>query len=664
MNFFNKNILIILLIIAGTNAIFCQSKIEKRIKKADLTYEKGEYYNAILQYNSAVKRIKNKKLKTEVYFKIGEAYYQIFEYKKAKSAYKRCIKDREFEYFAMLKLGEINIQEGNFEEAVKNYTELLEIYPEDSVAKNGLDAVNLAITWSNNRMKYRIEAAKHLNSRDDDYCPYVDEKGGYDHVYFTSIRKEAKGKKSKATGEKLGDVFLTKFDKRNKWSEPLGLDSLNTVFDEGTPFIGNNGRDFYFTRCIVEKGKDIGCQIYSAQKVDGEWMNPQRVEITGDSLSLGHPTMSEDGSTIYFSARLDNGYGGTDIWYSEKKDGNWSKPINMGPEINSKGDEMFPFMRSNGELYYSSSKPPTMGSLDLFKATKDENEKWKSENMQTPFNSNGNDYGIYFYGKEEKGYFTSDRKGSKGNDIYYFELIPVVFRLTGTVKDKDNNKIIDSTLITLYGSDGSSFRDTIILQNKKDTFSFRLKKNTEYVFLTTKSGYFNGKSRFSTANLEHSNTFKYDILLESYNKTFEIPNIEFEFGQWELTNSSKHILDSIVDIMNENPFIVIELSAHTDMIGTAEANMVLSQKRANSVTSYFKSKGVANGRVIAVGYGETVPKTITNPQIKFPFLPKGTVLDESFINSLTVEQQVVANQQNRRIEMKVVSNDYMPDLDF
>ncbi len=394
-------------------------------------------------------------------------------------------------------------------------------------------------------------------------------------------------------------------------------------------------------------------------------MNAQRVEILGDSLSLGHPTLSSDGNTIYFSARLDGGYGGADIWYSEKGSEGWSKPKNMGPEINSKGDELFPFMREDGTLYYSSTKPPTMGGLDIFKATKDEKGKWKSENMKPPFNSNGNDYGIYFYAKEEKGYFSSDRKGTKGEDIFYFELIPVVFNLVGTVKDKDNSRIIiDSALVTLYGSDGSSFRDTIILKNKKDKFSFKLKHNTDYVFVVTKNGYFNGKSRFSTANREYSEIFEYDIELESYNKTFEIPNIEFEFGRWALTENSKQTLDSIVRVMNDNPYIIIELSAHTDMVGSHEANMELSQKRANSVVEYMKSKGIQSGRFEAVGYGKTKPKVINNLNPKYPFLKKGDILTEEFIKSLELEQQIVANQQNRRIEMRVIGNDYMPDLDW
>ena len=657
-------VILLLILIFSCSIGFSQTKEERRLKRADASYERGEFYLSIQQYNAALRKIKNKKLKNEVAFKIGEAYYQIFDYKKAKSQYRKCLKDRNLEYFAGIKLGEISIQEGNFEDAVKIYSDVLEKYPEDSVAKQGIEAAKLAVEWSTMKVKYTIAPAKHLNSRDDDYCAFVDEKDGYDHIYFTSMRKEAIGKKSKINGGKLGDIFVTKFDKKNEWSKPAPLDSLNTKDDEGMPFITNNGKEFYFTRCAYEKGKNLGCQIYGAQKVDGDWMHPQRVEVVDDSISVGHPTFNSEGTIMYFSAHLDGGYGGTDIWYSEKTGDKWSKPKNMGPEINSKGDEICPFMRHDGTFYYSSTKPPTMGGLDIFKAYKNEQDQWVSENMQTPFNSNGNDYGVYFYSKQEKGYFSSDRKGTKGSDMFYFELIPVVFNLSGTVKDKDKKFVVDSALISLYGSDGSSFHDTILLQSKKDKFTFKLKKNTDYVFVVTKRGYFNGRSRFSTIGYEYSEEFKYDIILESFNKTFEIPNIEFEFGKWALTEPSKHTLDSIINILSENPSIVIELSAHTDMVGTDEDNMVLSQRRANSVTEYFQSKGCQRGRIEAVGYGESKPKVITQADNKYPFLKVGSVLDEKFINSLLPEEQVVANQQNRRIEMRVISNDYMPDLDW
>ena len=235
--------------------------------------------------------------------------------------------------------------------------------------------------------------------------------------------------------------------------------------------------------------------------------------------------------------------------------------------------------------------------------------------------------------------------------------------MSGIVKDKDKLTQIDSCLVTIYGSDGSTFKDTTSNLNLEGKFNFKLKPKTDYVFVVTKDGYFNGKSRFTTDSLEFDKSFEYEIFLESLNKTFEIPNIEFEFGKYELTNSSKHTLDSIIKIMVDNPYLVIELSAHTDMIGSEEANMELSQKRANAVSQYFELKGIPDGRLVAKGYGKSKPKVITTPDLRYSFLPKGTILSEDFVKSLSPEQQVVANQQNRRIEMKILSNDYIPSLD-
>lgn len=637
---------------------------ERRLKKADETFEAGEYYKAMQEYSAIMKKIENKSQRNELYFKIGECYFMIGDYKKARSNYKRTVKDKEFEYESKIRLAEIEIQEGNFDKAIETYNEVLEKFPGDSIALKGIQSANLAIEWLKLPTRYYVEKAKYLNSKRNDFSPSVDEKSGYDHVYFSSTRDESKGKKTSGiTGEKFSDLYLTKFERRGKWSEVMPLDSLNTEYDEGTPCIFDEGRKFIFTRCGAEKGKKVGCQIFEAQKVDGVWMNPTNLGIVPDTISIGHPTVSPNGDTIYFSARMQGGYGGADIWFSFRDGGNWSKPKNMGPAINSPGDEMFPFMRKDGIFYYSSTKHPTIGGLDIFVARRNEKGQWISENLKPPFNSNGNDFGIYVYSNEDKGYFTSDRKGGKGEDIYWFEKKPLQLNLSGIIKDKDNNRMIDSCVVMLYGSDGTSFKDTSSISGKEGRFNFKLKPNTDYVFVVTKNGYFNGKARFSTVGEEFDKTFDFEILLEPLNKTFEIPNIEFEFGKWDLTENSKKTLDSIARILFENPNIVIELSAHTDMIGTEEANFELSQKRANSVMQYIKSKGIPEGRMTAVGYGETKPKIITNYDPRFPFLPLGTVLNEEFIMSLPPEQQVIANQQNRRVEMRVLGNDYVPSLD-
>lgn len=637
---------------------------DKKLKKADDIFESGEYFRAITEYNALMKKIDNKSQKNEIYFKIGECYFMIGEYKKARTNFKKTAKVDDFEFVSKIRLAEIEIQEGTYEDAVAFYNQALEISPNDSIALKGIESANLAIEWLTLPTRYKIDKAKYLNTKKNDFSPSVDEKSGYDHVYFSSTRDEAKGKKTSGiTGEKFSDIFITKFDRKQEWTDALPLDSVNTLFDEGTPCIFDGGRKFYYTSCRAEKGKKIGCQIYEAMKVEGEWMNPVNLNLTADTISIGHPAVSPDGNIIYFSARMQGGFGGADIWFVEKGSEGWSKPKNMGPAINSTGDELFPFMRADETFFYSSTKHPTMGGLDIFIAKKNEKGRWESENMKPPFSSNGNDFGVYYYATEDKGYFTSDRKGSKQEDIYWFVKPPLEFKLSGIAKDKDNMTVIDSCVVMMFGSDGSVFRDTTSVSGSAGKFDFKLKPKTDYVFVVTKDGYFNGKSRFTTDSLEFDKTFEYEILLESLNKTFEIPNIEFEFGKWELTGSSKHVLDSIVRIMIDNPYLIIELSAHTDMIGSEESNMELSQKRANSVTEYFSGKGIPEGRLIAKGYGKSQPKVIRTSDPRYSFLPKGTALTESFVNGLPPEQQVVANQQNRRIEMKVISNDYVPSLD-
>lgn len=649
-----------------TIVAFGMNAQDKRLKKADEIYEGGEYYRAIQEYTALMRKgkIENKKQKDELYFKIGLCYYNINDYKKARSNFKRSAKNNEFEVFSTIKLAEIEIQEGNFEKALEFYNEVLGLSPGDSTALKGIESANLALEWIEMPTRFKIEKAKHINSRRNDFSPSVDEKNGYDHIYFSSTRDESKGKKSSGiTGEKFSDLYITKFERKQEWSDAIALDSINTDYDEGTPCIFDEGRKFYYTSCIAEKGKKVGCQIYEAQKVEGEWMNPANLGIVPDSVSIGHPAVSPDGSVIYFSARMQGGFGGADIWYVENGDEGWTRPKNMGPAINSAYDELFPYMRNDSTFFYSSTKHPTMGGLDIFIATKNEKDRWESENLKPPFNSNGNDFGIYYYKNKDKGYFTSDRKGSKGEDIYFFVKPPLEFALTGIAKDLDTEQVIDSCVVMLFGSDGSMFRDTTSLEGSEGKFNFKLKPKTDYVFVVTKDGYFNGKSRFTTDSLEFDKIFEYEIQLETFNKTFEIPNIEFEFGKWELTQPSKLVLDSIVKIMVNNPYLVIELSAHTDMVGTDEANIELSQKRAKSVTDYVTSKGIPEGRLIAKGYGESKPKVIEKEDLRFPFLPKGTVLNESFINTLSPEQKEAANQQNRRIEMIVISNDYTPSLD-
>ena len=635
---------------------------ERRLKKADAFYEAGEYYESINLYKRVLKKMTGRNEKSPVYYKIGNAYYLGGDYRKARTYLKRAAKYDPQNRDAWIKEAEILRMSEKYDEALLVYEEYIKQNGPDTLINALKESVVLSLEWMEAPTRYKVEPVRDFNSRDNDFTPFVVEKDGFDHIYFASNRKGITGKKkSGITGQRYNDILVSKMNRQGEWSEPEVIDSLNSEYDEGAPFLTDAGAKMYYTSCQQEKGKPIGCQIYIISKTGTDWLNPERMNIVGDSVSVGHPAFSPDGNRMYFSARKTGGFGGADIWYVEKEDGAWSGPKNLGPSVNTANDEMFPFVRSDSTLYFASDRLPSMGGLDLFVAVPDGKYSYKVENMKYPFSSAGNDFGIYYYSDADKGYFTSDRKGSKGEDIYFFEKPPLKFALEGYVKDKETLSVVDSAVIQLIGSDGTMFADTSDVND--GFFDFNLKSNTDYVFVVSKPGYFNGKARFTTDTFYYDHLFEFEILLETYNKTFEIPNIEFEFGSKELTALAKHSLDSLTQVLNDNPNIVVELSAHTDMIGTEENNMQLSDERAKAVKNYLISKGILEGRLTTVGYGESRPIEIQEDHPVYEWLREGDILTPEYIEKLSKDKQEIANQLNRRTELRVIAHDFVPSLD-
>lgn len=639
-----------------------QLRNEKRLEKADEAYGYRKYQEAIRRYKKLLEKVTSKKTKTEIYYKIADSYYNSLDYRSAKKYFKRVNKYDPQNTDAWLKHVEcLKIQE-KFEEGIQVCDQYVEKVGQDSL----VDGMRLSIIktqeWLQVKTRFRVSPAKQFNSKDDDYCPYIVEKDGFDHIYFTTNRKGVTGKRKLVfNGKRASDILLSKQNRQGKWGEIEKIDSLNTQFDDGSPHLAPSGAKMFYTACVESKTKPMGCQIFVIGKVGNEWIQPERLPIVGDSLSIGHPSLAPGGDRLYFSGRLTGGYGGSDIWYVEKDGGSWGKPKNCGPEVNTPADELFPFVRADSVLYFSSDRFPNMGGLDLFRAVPDGSYKFVVSNMGAPFSSAGNDFGLYYYANEEKGYFSSDRKGSKGNDIYYFEKPKLQFAIEGTVKDADTGDDIEGALVHLIGSDGTMFTDTTDVDD--GFFTFNLKVNTDYVFVVHKPGYFNGKDRLSTDTLVFDHLFEYDIELESYNKTFEIPNIEFEFGSFDLTELAKHSLDSLTGVLNDNPNIVVELSAHTDMIGTDEANMALSKERAEAVKRYLISNGIHEARLETVGYGESRPIRMESDHPLYSWLRRGDELTPEFIETLKDDEQEIANQLNRRTELRVIAHDFSPSLD-
>ena len=646
--------LFLLIVLLGS----CSAR--KYMETGNKAFEIGEYYQSIEKYRKAYRSPKLASEKPEMAFRIGESYYKLSDFAKAAVWYKNAIKRNYSEPLCMLHYADCLRATQKYDDAITWYQTYLGVKPDDELAKNGLESSKIVNSWLDHPNRYMVNVVKELNSKDNDYCP-IFVAGRDNEVIFTSTREIVTGKrKSNITGTRFADLFTSKFlVQKQKWEKPKLLEEnelINTASDEGAATLSDNGDLMIFTRCVYDKTKDKGAELFSATQSRGEWSEPQAIDLVGDSLIAAHPSLSADGTQLFFVSDKIGGYGGKDIWVSVSKGGKFDKPENLGPEINTPGDEEFPFIRENGELYFSSNYLPGIGGLDIFKAVKDDKGKWKVENMKAPINSPGDDFGIAFIkGEVEKGLFSSNRKGSKSDDIYSFYLPPKVFNASGEVFNKDTKQKIDGAMIRIIGNDGTNLK----MRADGGRFQMKLKPETEYVFAAFKDGFLNDKVRTSTKGLEDSKEFHFQFSLAPTDEPIKVNNINYAFGSYEITEESKTALDSVVQLLTANPTITIELMAHTDFVGSDKFNSELSQKRAQSVVDYLISKGISSGRLVAKGYGETWPKKVTKAIAKqYDFLKKGDELNEEFILKLTPEQQEIAKMLDRRTEFRVLSNDF------
>ncbi len=640
--------------------LFASCTARRYMNTAAVSYEIGEYYNSIEKNKKAYRSQKLRNEKNKIAFQIGEAYYHISDFAKATVWYKNAIKQKNNDPQCMLHYADCLKATQKYEEATVWYQTYLGVKAGDQYAMNGIEACKIANSWLDKPSRYVVNVVKELNSKDNDYCPaFV---GGRDNeLIITSTRDLSTGKrKSNITGTRYADLFTSNFEiQKQRWSKPKSLNEnniINTMSDEGAATISDKGDIMIFTRCRYDKQKDMGSELLVSNQSHGEWGEPTMLKIVGDSLIAAHPSLSLDGTTLYFVSDRPGGYGGKDIWMATGKGTSFEKPENLGPEINTPGDEMFPFIRENGDLYFSSNYHTGLGGLDIFKAVKSEKGKWKVENMKAPINSPGDDFGIIFAkGEVEKGYFSSNRKGSKSDDIYSFYLPPKIYNATGEIFNKETNQKIDGAQVRIIGTDGTNLK----IRANGGRFQYKLKPETEYVFAAFKDGYLNDKARLTTVGLEDSKDFRFEFKLAPTDEPIKINNINYEFGSYQLTEGSKASLDSLVQLLVLNPTIKIELMAHTDHVGSDQFNSELSQKRAQAAVDYIISKGITAGRLVAKGYGETWPKKVTKEIAKqYTWLKRGDELTEEFILKLPPDQQEIAKAINRRTEFRVLSNDF------
>ena len=353
---------------------------------------------------------------------------------------------------------------------------------------------------------------------------------------------------------------------------------------------------------------------------------------------------------------MPGGKGGLDIWRVRLIGGTTGGVENLGAPINTPGNEMFPTFRPNGDLYFSSDGHGGLGGLDIFIAKVGKDKHYHIEHPGFPLNSQGDDFGMTFEGKHNRGFFSSNRGDARGWDhIYSFELPEVIQTIKGWVYEMEGYEL-PAAQVFLVGDDGTNLK----LSVKGDgSFEQEIRPNVNYIVLATCQGYLNHKEELKVEPVTVSKEYTLQFPLASIRVPVLIDNIFYDFDKATLRPESEAALDKLVKLLEENPNVTIELSAHTDYKGSADYNKRLSQRRADAVITYLIKKGIAADRLSPVGYGKEKPKTIRKKVAeKYPWLKEGDVLTEEFIKPLPKDKQETANQMNRRTEFIVLRTTY------
>ena len=664
--FMKRIIYIIVGLMLASVAMSLSSCKGPKLKDADEAYDRGEYFDAATIYRKLYNKYNRKEdawLRGELAFQLGMCHLKLNQGNRAAAAFQNAIRYDYEDTTILLHLGQSQQREGQYAAAIKSYNEYLAIAPDSWEAKVGIRGCELAPKWKEEGSRYTVKQDKILNSRRADYCPMFLDKN-LEYVYLTSTNEKSTGElRSEITGTKKGDIYFSKKDEKGVWSRPEVVEGgLNTEHDEGAAAFSPDGSTMYLARAVRQDWPTI-VEIYTSSRSEAKWSAPQKFEITADTLSsYSDPFVSPDGQWLYFASDIPGGQGGIDIWRINLKDKHGTLE-NLGPQINTKGNDRFPNVRTDSLLYFASDGHPGMGGLDLFVAKlqpREEGDKismdrWEIENMGVPMNSAGDDFGITF-GTGESGYFSSNRGDARGYDhIFSFIKPDLQVWISGYVVDKDDEPV-PNAVIRIVGDDGSNQKTAA---RPDGSFRFDLQRGVKYAMLASADGYLNARQEFESDTVEEDAEYNVDFILAATFKAQVVENIFYDFDKAVLRDESKLALDSMVILLKEHPNIVVEMASHTDRVGSDKYNQGLSQRRAQSVVDYLIENGIPKERLKPTGYGKSRPKTVTKRiHAQYPQFEEGVTLNEEFIKGLSKEDREAADQINRRTEFTVLDTTY------
>jgi peptidoglycan-associated lipoprotein len=633
------------LVIICTYLSGCNSAMQA-YKDGQKKFANGEYDLAIKGFQKAAAENYEP---VQTNYLIAESYRLSNRFKEAIPYYKQALDggiasaDARFQYaYALKTAGQYNEASAEFAAFAKD-TASSQALQERALRE--VEILRIADRLKTEKMPVEAKSIP-LNSAGSEFSPTI----LGNELVFSSSKKEKIYKNNGQAMLGLYKVAITQ-DPADIQGNPvlLSQDIFAEDANEASPAFSPDGKTLVFAR--GNNGKKNGAvdvDLYMSRNIDGKWTVPAILPIN-DSLAWdGSPAFSRDGKTLYFASNRPGGAGGIDIYRTNMDaSGRFSKPVNMGRDINTAGDDMFPYVAEGGKLYFASDGHPGLGKLDLFSATRIQGVI-TIENMGLPFNSPQDDFGLVFYQDLNKGFFASNREGGKGDDdIYYFSgpeepdsttiaknndpndpLNPnnpnyvngkpkvVRYFLGGNVIANGQNVPLDSAIVHIL-PDTSDTQIAQLPSNSEGKFGKQpVEEGKSYTLLVERKGYISKREPFSmngrtippiflTKELTDT-TFNVTIKLDKLelNKTFVLENIYYDLNKYNIRPDAAIELDKLVQILKDNPSMNIELSSHTDARATDAYNMTLSQNRAESAVTYLNSKGIDADRMVAKGYGE------------------------------------------------------------
>lgn len=577
----------------------------KHTEKADKLFNTYQYVDAIDAYLEVVN---DKKADGYVYKQLADSYYNMFNTTEAAKWYAKALESKQdaevyFKYAQCLKT------EGKYEEANKQMDIFSKMKPNDQRAKNHLANPNYIPRLAD---KDKLFDAEEISINDKAQSDFGAVLSNDNVLYFVSSRNASK-KQDKWTNKPYLDIYESVRSNDGALSDPTPATDLNTPYHDGPVTLSADGNTIIFARDghsdgNYKKDKKNNVKIaqqglYKAIKRDGKWVDITPLPFNSINYSVSHPSLSEDGKTLYFASNMPGGLGDTDIWKVSVNGSQFGTPENLGPNVNTAGKEGFPFISENHILYYSSSGKQGFGGFDVFKVDLNTNED--AVNLGKPINTKSDDFSFSINTTKNVGYFASNRSGV---DNIYMAIPICQSELTALITDIKTNTTLSNAKVSILDDKNNVI--TTQQTDAKGNTSFNIECQTNYVLNVSKEGY---ETTSYTVEPSNGGMVTAAVALNPINEMItetevKLKNIYFEFNKSNITQQGANELDKLVSIMKDYPNMVILVKSHTDTKGSHEYNLKLSNERAQSTVQYVISKGISKDRISGQGLGSSEPK--------------------------------------------------------